>query len=222
MSKTRILFLKNFVKELIINSKKETVLPPQDEIIIPQKLPITREQERKISVEIKNYMPSQFVPQNSFTPSQPQIQTLPTRPIQPQPHKNPVRRMMSVPNISMPPQQRVNPDMQLKPENLPSNFSIGRLDSLISDPRVSLIECPGPGKDILAQIYGRKNSTKIVLNQDEIQKVIDIFSKSAKIPVLSGLFKAAVGNLIITAVVSELVGSRFIISKITPTFVYTN
>ena len=40
------------------------------------------------------------------------------------------------------------------------------------------------------------------------------FSVASKIPVNEGLFKAAIGNLIISAVVSDIVGIKFVIRKI--------
>ena len=87
---------------------------------------------------------------------------------------------------------------------------------MIKDPRVTLIECPGPGKFVLARTSGQTTITKITLTQEEIQEIIEKFSKEARIPILPGLFKAAVGNLIITAVISNTIGTRFIITKITP------
>jgi len=73
---------------------------------------------------------------------------------------------------------------------------------------------------VLAQSAGKTSMTKIALNQNEIQQIIQNFSEAAKIPVISGLFKAAANNLLITAVTSDIAGSRFIITKITPEFIY--
>ena len=54
------------------------------------------------------------------------------------------------------------------------------------------------------------------MNQVEITDVLHAFAKQAKIPIVGGILKAAVGDLVISAVISEFVGSRFIINKITP------
>ncbi len=105
----------------------------------------------------------------------------------------------------------IKPQAQPRPEG----FSLGKLDQLIRDPSIQLVECSGPNKNILVKRYNKTNTTRITLNQSEITDVIDIFSAKAKIPVVGGILKAAVGNLIISAVVSEFVGSRFIINKIT-------
>jgi len=91
-----------------------------------------------------------------------------------------------------------------------------KLEPLLKDKTVLLIECPGPGKNILVKRYNQKNITRIVLSQSEISKIINEFSEKARIPIIGGILKAAVDNLIISAVVSEYVGSRFVITKLTP------
>lgn len=105
----------------------------------------------------------------------------------------------------------IQPQAQPRPEG----FSLGKLDQLIRDPSIQSIECSGPNKNILVKRYSKTNATRIILNQSEITDVIDIFSAKARIPVVGGILKAAVGNLVISAVISEFVGSRFIINKIT-------
>ena len=66
-------------------------------------------------------------------------------------------------------------------------------------------------------IMGRKK-TPIKLSKEEIDQIVRAFSESAKIPSTEGLFKAAFGNLVISAVVSDIVGTRFIIRKIAQEF----
>lgn len=104
----------------------------------------------------------------------------------------------------------------IKPEYkpLPPGFNLGKLENLLSDPLIQSIECPGPGKNILVRKFNKINLTKLVINQEEINEIINKFSQQAKIPLLGGILKAAVGDLIISAVTSEFVGSRFIISRI--------
>ncbi|MCX6749046.1 MAG: hypothetical protein NT076_05580 [Candidatus Pacearchaeota archaeon] len=119
---------------------------------------------------------------------------------------------------SIPLQPPIQNPVQPTANPLPQGFNLAKLEFLLHDPRVTIIECPGPGKLVLARASGRTALTKISLNPDEIQSIIQQFSQEARIPIISGLFKAAVGNLILTAVISELVGSRFIITKVTPQF----
>jgi hypothetical protein len=105
-------------------------------------------------------------------------------------------------------------EKSLKPLRKESPFEkIGRL---LKDPTVNSIECPGPGKNLMVKRYNQVNITQNILNKDEIASVIEDFSEKARIPIVGGILKAAVGDLMISAVISEFVGSRFIINKINP------
>jgi len=168
------------------------------------------------------------------------INSVPEGEIRPPVQQMPAPRMIPAPQKVMPvaPAFRMQPKIpqefkpslqpQIKPKTeeirpsptaLPEEFSLGKLEALTKDPRITMIECPGPDKLVLVRVAGRVNTTKISLSQKEIQQIVGEFSKASKIPIISGLFKAAVGNLTMTAVISEFVGSRFIITKITPRFV---
>jgi hypothetical protein len=91
-----------------------------------------------------------------------------------------------------------------------------RIELFLRDPSILSIECPGTGKNILVRRFKEINMTRLSLSQTEIMEVIEEFSKQARIPLTGGILKAAVGNSVISAVVSEFVGPRFIINKITP------
>ena len=86
----------------------------------------------------------------------------------------------------------------------------------MKDLSINQIECSGPGKNVLVRRYNQPNVTKIILSQEEITDIINNFSREARIPIVGGILKAAVGSLVISAVISDFVGSRFIINKITP------
>ena len=94
--------------------------------------------------------------------------------------------------------------------------SLKKIDNLIKDVAVQMIECPGTGKNILVKVRNKISITRIILNESEINSIINYFSKNAKIPVSEGVLNAAVGSLLISAVVSEYAGSRFIITKKSP------
>ena len=94
--------------------------------------------------------------------------------------------------------------------------SVMKLNPLIRDQAVQMIECPGAGKNILVKAKNKMNITRIILNENEIKNIINYFSRSSKIPIVGGILKAALDNLLISAVVSEYVGSRFIITKKSP------
>ncbi|MBI2042797.1 hypothetical protein HYT25_00210 [Candidatus Pacearchaeota archaeon] len=101
----------------------------------------------------------------------------------------------------------------LKPIPTGSDVDVGKLNPLVKDPQVNLIECPGPDGNITVSGSMGTKSTGISLSRDEISDIIDRFSKASKIPVHEGVFKVVVGRLIFMAIVSEIIGSRFTIKK---------
>jgi hypothetical protein len=56
--------------------------------------------------------------------------------------------------------------------------------------------------------------TGIVLSKDEIDEIINKFSEASKIPLGEGVFRVAVGKLVFSAIVSDVVSSKFIIKKL--------
>ena len=192
----RLLFLKEFTKELILQSKppEPEKLPKAGKLI---KVPVPKEKEEEKKEE--EYKPS--IKAEEAKPTPPPTPTLPA----PEPKVGRVRLVSPIkPTMIAPPARP-----------LPPEFNLGKIDALIKDPRVSLIESPGPGKIVLVRMDGTTTTTQISLSQEEIHSIIKKFAEQARIPIVPGIFKAVVGNLLITAVISELVGTRFIISKIT-------
>lgn len=105
---------------------------------------------------------------------------------------------------------------ELEIQQKPEGFNLGKVDLLLKDPLIKMIECEGIDKELIVKKNGRIFKTKIIMNQNEIKEVLDSFSKEAKIPVIGGIFKAVVGDLIISALVSEVVSSKFIITRMSP------
>jgi hypothetical protein len=95
----------------------------------------------------------------------------------------------------------------------PSISVMDRLRPLISDPSVQSINCPGPEKNLVLMRFGMPQATNIVLTADEIKSFLKEISEKTKIPLLPGIFKVIYQNLIITAIVSEFVGTKFVIEK---------
>ena len=222
--KAAFLFLKEFTLKLIQNSEKKRIFippfhpvkkisfqhfilphPPKQEIVLQESLSLP-------------IIPS-FAPIPFNAPIQPRFPVEIPRRIEIMKRRMPeVRVHKSPPRFQMP-EQPQNPILQKitpSPQPLPPGFSLGKIDPLIYDNRITTIECPGPGKSILTKTAGNINMTQINLREEEIKIIIQEFSKQAKIPIITGLFKAVVGNLVITAVISDFVGSRFIINKHTP------
>jgi len=99
---------------------------------------------------------------------------------------------------------------------LPFLNSYGKIDILLKDPSVSTIECSAPNEHVSVMRNGQKQTTKIVLGQEEIKRILVQVADEARIPLLEGIFRAAADNFMIDAVVSEEIGSRFVITKQSP------
>jgi len=99
-------------------------------------------------------------------------------------------------------------------------IDLGKLHPLIRDPLVKVIECNGADEKIIVMGKMGRKSTKIILIKEEIDEIINKFSEATKIPVHEGIFKVVFGRLIFSAIVSEVVSSKFLIRKMSgPGFV---
>lgn len=226
----RIAFLRKFVAELIINSEEQK---PSKQIALErlrqkflQPLDSEKTFEKSISTSffqepiysreirppfIKAKLRPKITERRKPILHRFQILKKPLQPIQKQITK-PIPQKPK-PQISL--AQRtaeIKPESQTRPEG----FALGRLEQLLKNPSIQAIECPGPGRNVLVKRYNKINVTKITLGQEEITDIINNFSEKARIPIVGGILKAAVGDLVISAIISEFVGSRFIINKITP------
>ncbi len=115
--------------------------------------------------------------------------------------------------------QRARAKMKTMPApqnlNLPSG-EFGRIDSLIKNPSITTIECPGENKFISIIKSGLKQSTRIVLNKEEITHLLEIIAQEAHIPLIDGVFRAAIRDFVVEAIISEDIGTRFVIKKVNP------
>jgi hypothetical protein len=115
------------------------------------------------------------------------------------------------------PEPKLPPEFQyLKPVPSRREIDLGKLNQIINDPQVKEIECEAPNKPII--VYGTmgKMPTEIILSNNEIEDIIERFSSASKIPVDVGVYKVVVGNLIFSAVISDIVSSKFLITKMAP------
>ena len=201
----RIIFLKEFTEEIIFNLAEEHKTKRKINIEkLKQKFlnspKLHSEEFKKIvnhkvlnpikylkTIEKKSFDANPFV-QNNLS-QQPVIEEIPKKII-----------------------ESIKPEYQPRPQEL----NLGKLEPILQDPMVQSLECPGPGKNILVNKFGKINVAKIVLAREDINEIIENFSNLAQIPLVDGMLKAAVGNMMISAVTSEIVGSRFIINRINP------
>lgn len=99
---------------------------------------------------------------------------------------------------------------------LPGYADLKKLNLFFSDPRVEQVECHGPNKNVLVKIAGTTQKTETILTKEEITEIIKEFSEKTRIPLIKGVFRAALGNLILTAAISDFVDTRFTIQKRAP------
>jgi len=112
------------------------------------------------------------------------------------------------------PEPKLPPHLQyLKPTIRDIEIDLEKLNSLIKDPAVKIIECNGPDEHIFVRGSMGVKPTNIVLSKEEITKVIKKFSEISKIPVHEGVYRVVAGRFILSAIISEVVGSKFIIKK---------
>src|SRR3989344_421672 len=95
-------------------------------------------------------------------------------------------------------------------------INLGKVTQYLLDPSVLSVESQGPDKNLLVNRSGVIQATPTSLTREEIEALIQEISDKTRIPVIPGLFKAAFQDLIISAVVSEFIGTRFLIQKMNP------
>jgi len=189
------LFLLAFTRELIINSKTKEII--ELERILKEKHEIETE-KKDIIHGGKSFFPKQeqiYKKTGSFT-----------KPA----GINQRSRVLTIPEPKFPPNLQY-----LKPIPTENQIDLGKLNQLIKDPFVKIVECNGPNEKIIVSTPSKK-LTNISLSKEEINEIIKKFSESAKIPVQEGVFKVAFGKLIFSAIISDVVGSKFIIRKMPP------
>ncbi len=190
---TRTLFLEEFIKRLIIKSmpkppkieKGELVFEKLDKAAAkPPVLEITKKAEEP-KIEEKKELPK--------------IEEKP---------KETAREQILKPTIMTQTSAMPSPT----PEK-PPIIVMDRLKAILADPAVQVINCPGPNQNILVTRLGMTQKMPISFNMNEISSFMKEVSEKTRIPLLPGLFKVIFQNMLITAVVSEFIGTKFIIEK---------
>jgi len=102
----------------------------------------------------------------------------------------------------------------IKPVPINKEIDLGKLNPLVNDRFVNEIECYGPNENVMVKGAMGNKRTGIILTDEEIKTIVNKFSEETRIPAHEGVFKVAAGRLLFSAIVSDTVGSKFIISKI--------
>ena len=223
-----------FTRELIKNSpgyfhpeeiirKKDNAKPTP--ILLPQRIEgnfveipklILEERKRIPEPRFEMIRPRLIVPQrriiaNAFNNPEPGKYELSLKPM-PAPREN-FRPALGDAKLAVPETKLPSQFQYLQPTPTNQDIDLVKLNPLIKDPQVKVIECPGPEQNIMVTGTMGTQKTGIILNKDEISDIIDRFSKISKIPVHEGVFKVVFGRFIFMAIVSEIVGSRFTLRK---------
>lgn len=186
--KFKELFLLAFTRELIIHSSGEEILELESEEIQEDK-----EQKQAMKQMVKQGLSP---PKQLFKPLPKAFQ------------------MQSLPRRLIIPSQRFPTRLQyIKPTQAKNQIELGKLNPILQDPLVQTIECHGPDKEIIVRTPNVKK-TKIKLTKEEINTIVENFAKIAKIPSTKGVFRVAVGKLVFSGIISDIVGTKFTIKKI--------
>ncbi len=214
----RTFFLLEFTKQLLRNSKVaeeeivglKEVIKEEEKEIKKEEVKIKKEyddalkrEEKKKRKKIKGVVKERKtfdlseIKKSLYTPSKVQIA------------QKAKKRVLKIPSAKIPKHFEY-----LKPTST-SNIAIdlGKLNSFVKDPLIKEIECNGPDTNITIRGTAGGKKTNILLKKEEIDDVIKKFADAAKTPVKEGLFTVSVGRMTLTAVVSEITGSRFVIKK---------
>ena len=207
----RTLFLKEFVRHLILES---TPLNQSDYLIIPTEEELEKESKTEINLPL---VPEKHIPivKPAFIPEQEQKAMEQRRQAQKKP-QTPIMKLKPTKLQQRPQNIRQRPQMaqvNQKPLEVGLPHSLFTITYIMQDPSVITVECPGSGKNLLVNRNGTITPSPISLNGDEVREIIYEISAITKIPVVPGVFKAAFDNYIATAVVSDFVGTRFLIQK---------
>lgn len=242
LTKFKKFFLLEFTKQLIKNSvptgtlKLETVLEKEREHEIEKKKEVIREiikyKEKNLSTSAKEteWGRTREIPSIVHAP----IGMFGTQEI---PHINPFRESFTSLTTARPnapsnipyntrfnapptrirlliPESKFPVHIQyIKPVPMDNEIELGKINPLIKDSNVKIIECYGAGENLIVQGSMGTKKTGIILDKEEVESTIQRFSRETKIPIQEGIFKVAAGKLIFLAIISDIVGSKFIIKK---------
>jgi hypothetical protein len=185
-------FLIEFTKGLIRNSVTEINVEQKNKIIeIPFK-------QNEVNVPFKQKRKVIEIPQMQKT-SMPVFKG---------------RKISRIPSALRIPEPILPPAFQyLHPYPTQKEIDLGKLNPLLKDNHVRVIECNGENESIVVEGTMGRKITQIALNKEEIDEIIRKFSEEGKIPIKEGIHRIVVGRLIFSAIVSEIVSTKFIIRK---------
>lgn len=204
---SRALFLLEFTKQLIKNSKTEDVF--KLEKILEEKEEEKKEEIKERREEIREKLtPSKQT--KEIEELEEQTLEVPKIIIKPSAQRPQTPRILRIPEPKIPPHLQY-----LRPIPTQAEIDLKSLNPLLNDPKVKIIECLGQDETIFVSGDMGRKPTSIILNKQEIDETIQAFSRASKIPYEEGIFRVVYGNSVFSAIISESLGSKFIIKKMT-------
>lgn len=218
-------FLLIFTKELIINSNKEEVfglkkilekeqgkkLNLSDQVYFELEQALSNSSKKEAVMPIQKEYVQEIALQKNSTQIQQTNQNIKViSPITPSKHmtKPLVDQSIVIPEPTLPAHLEY-----LKP--LPSsnsNIDLFKLNPLLKDPMVKVITGDSEGRVMVSGNMGTK-ATNIFLTKQDVERIINQFSQASKIPSREGIYRVVVGNLNFSAIISSVIGSKFVIKK---------
>ena len=206
------LFLLHFTKELILNSASNEVIRLQitmNEQAKKKKEKIIRSVKRNIPKNKEEIIRSikKNIPKHEAKVKE-QISDFSKifKRIKPKFYSQ--KRILTIPEPKLPAHLQY-----LKPVPRKIEIDLEKLNPLIKDPAVKVIECNGPFEHIIVRGSMGVKPTNIVLTEEEINRTIRKFSAISKIPIHEGVYRVVTGRFILSAIISEVVSSKFMIKK---------
>jgi len=92
-------------------------------------------------------------------------------------------------------------------------LELGKLNPLIADETVTMIQCDGANMPLKITKERRVEEIDIILGEEEIKSVIKAFANAGGQPITEPLFKTSFKGIIFSAVISAFAGSRFTITR---------
>jgi hypothetical protein len=204
------IFLLAFTKELIRHSKNKDITKLQRIIELEE----SRKKENIPSVFPIEYIPAPKKLEQNISIPEKKISTKPKITLKLSPRLKQFTQQITHPALIIPEPKLPSHLEYLRPAPAPSvEIDLSKINPLIKDPAVRVIEGNPDEKVVVTGSMGTKPTT-IILNKEDIDRIINKFSEVSKIPVSEGIYRVVVGNLTLSAVISEIVGSRFVIKKI--------
>lgn len=237
-NKARKFIILEFTKELIKNYSPEEILRLKDTLELERKLKqktektkskvkeIIQSKEEEIKKITKDMIPSVIEGKNLFFSGP----TEKKEPFEGIPELKNIREGMPradafersrMQNINpfrelklIIPETRFPPHLEyIKPIPMNKEIDLGKLNALLNDSFVNSIECYGENQNLFVKGNFGTKKTGIILNKEEVNEIIKKFSEETKIPAQEGIFRVVVGKIIFMAIISDVVGSKFIIRK---------